>query len=123
MAKNEYHLGKKGKVGKSLTRQTKIKDLVEDSRLSTGKCSVFKGGVVQVQIHRTRMVDGEYGIKFKKVSPMTKNSYGLFVAGGSEVDRIVASANASLSLPKSRSVIRKRGLSALSNFFLHKIVR
>jgi hypothetical protein len=44
-----------------------------------------------------RKTDGGYDITLRKVSGNTKGSHGLFVAGGSEVDRLVANANANVS--------------------------
>jgi hypothetical protein len=66
------------------------------SRSSSGKPLVVLGGVIHVQIRSTRKADGGYHINLKKVTSRTKNSHGVFVAGGSEIDRLVASANANV---------------------------
>ena len=54
---------------------------------------VIQGGVVKVQIKRVSDAQGVKSISIKKVSSTAKSTCGIFVAGGSKIDRIVASAN------------------------------
>lgn len=89
------------------------------SRPSSGKRVVFKGGVVHVQIHSTRTADGGYDINLKKVASRAKNTHGVFVAGGTEVDRLVASANACIPLPSANVVAPKKKRGSLKEYFFH----
>lgn len=60
--------------------------------------SVLHGGVVKVQIQRVSDAQGVKSLSFKRVSPSSKSTCGIFVAGGSKIDQIVASANESVTI-------------------------
>ena len=119
MAINESHLSKNKKQCSKMNRLANKKHIVA-SHLSSGKPIIVLGGVVHVQIRSTRKADGGYDLNLKKVASRTKNSYGVFVAGGTEVDKLVASANASVSLHPSCVVEQKRKLSSLKEYFIHR---
>ncbi len=119
MAIIESHLSKNKKQCSKMNRLAK-KGYTVISRPSSSKPIIVLGGVVHVQIRSTRKADGGYDLNLKKVASHTKNSHGVFVAGGSEVDKLVASANASVSLHPSCAVEQKRKLSSLKEYFIHR---
>ena len=59
--------------------------------------SVLHGGVVKVKIQRVSDAQGVKSLCIKRVSPSSKSTCGIFVAGGSKIDQIVASANESIT--------------------------
>ena len=119
MAIIESHQSKNRKVCPKVTRLAK-KGYSVSSRPTSEKHVVFMGGVVHVQIRSTRTADGGYDINLKKVASRTKNTHGVFVAGGTEVDRLVASANASVPLPSSNVIVHKKKLASLKDYFFHR---
>lgn len=105
MASFEAKANKRKKQNK-LFRLAK-KGYITVVRPSSKQDTAFKGGLVRVRIHSTRKPDGGYDISLKKMPDNSKDTYGLFVAGGPEVDRLVASANASLHHPTSVAVPKR----------------
>lgn len=119
MAIIESHQGKNKKVCTKVTRLTK-KGYPAISHSSTEKRVHFVGGVVHVQIRSTRTADGGYDINLKKCANRSAKTHGVFVAGGSEVDRMVASANASVSIPSAGVIVHKKKLASLKEYFFHR---
>lgn len=118
MAANEFHFNKRKKLCGKMNRLT-LKDSTVVTRPPTDKPMIVLGGVVHVQIKSTRKADGGYALKFKKVTPNTKNSHGVFVAGGSEIDRLVASANASAPTNMTGVPVPQRKFTSFKDYIIH----
>ena len=119
MAAIDNHLNKNKKQFSKWSRLAK-KGYTDASCSSSGKPMIVLGGVIHVQIRSTRKADGGYHINLKKVTSRTKNSQGVFVAGGSEIDRLVASANA--SVPSLTSCISgsKKKSTLFKKYFMYR---
>lgn len=59
------------------------------------------GGVIEVKIKRLPNSKGTQTLSLGKVAHKSKGTCGLFVAGGAQIDKMVASANERLVLPKN----------------------
>ena len=119
MAAIENHLNKYRKQLSKLNGLAK-KGHIGTSHTSSRKPIVVLGGVVHVQIRSTQNEDGGYHINLKKVTSRAKNSHGVFVAGGSEVDRLVAAANENVPSQDLCVDRRKRKVTSLKGLFIHR---
>lgn len=72
-----------------------------------------------VKVERSDKQQGS--LRLMSVPSRTKNSYGVFVAGGDKVDSLVASANASLSYTMPRPAVKRRGVAVLRELLQHRI--
>lgn len=115
MAKIETHKMKSKRLCSKLSHLMKKSPTIV-SGSSPKKCMVIQGGVIHVQISSTQTSDGGYDITLKKVASRKENTQRVFVAGGAEVDRLVALANANAPVAYKEIVVHRNKLKSLKNY-------
>ena len=116
MKKIGIHLKReKSKTGKTFSKSKSM--AVSYSNVSKHRI-ISSGGLTHIEICRSHMTGNS--IKFMRASSKKENTYGIFIAGGDEIDQLVASANEKIYLITPKPVVKKKLLVVLRDFFQQK---
>ena len=107
----------KNRKTKNGISQLKSKTRAVSSDTSKHK-TVISGGLMHVEINRSQITGGS--VHFMRASSKKNNSQGVFVAGGDEIDRLVASANEKIYSFTTKPILKKKKFSVLKDIFQHK---